>query len=85
MFESGADAVAQLGGGGFGEGYGGNPVERGRAAAHEFEDAVNKAGGLACAGARLDEKRLVKRGCDALSFCIVLRRECHKRITGFIG
>ena len=70
-FELCADAVAQFGGGGLGEGDRRNPVERGRATAYEVEDAVNKACGLAGARARFHEECLVQRGCYALSLFVV--------------
>ena len=71
LLEGGADALAQLGGGGLGEGDGGELAQPGGAAADEPDDAGDEGGGLAGAGARLDEQRGVEVVGDAVAHGLV--------------
>ncbi len=71
LLERGADALAQLGGCGLGEGDGGELAQPGRAAADQAHDAGDEGGGLAGAGARLDEQRGVEVVGDAVAHGLV--------------
>ena len=70
LVELGAEAVAQLGGGLLGERDGGDGVDR-HALVDEREDAGDERGGLAGAGAGLDEQRRRGVGADAVASGLV--------------
>ena len=57
FLQLGANAIAQLGGGGFGEGDGSDAVQGGGSGGNQVGHSLDEAGGFSSAGAGLDKKR----------------------------
>ena len=76
LVELGTEAVTQLGGGLLRERDGGDDVDR-HALVDEREDAGDEGGGLAGAGAGLDEQRRRGVGADAVARGLVRRLVCE--------
>ena len=82
LFQLGTDAISQLGGGGFGEGDGGDAVEGGGSGGNEVGHSLDEAGGLAGAGAGLDEQRRAQVVSNGFAGVVIDRNEVGETVAG---